>query len=525
MVRGRGVDMPSGMSTGKAVRRLVQAASLLLFLYLVTSARQPLRAALPVDLFLRLDPLAQLSASLAARSVVPHLLWALPLVLAAALGGRFFCGWLCPLGATLDLARLRRANPPRFKRERAWRGLKYLLLAAPLVAALAGSSFLMPLDPLALLTRSFATYLYPAFNAAVTSALYLFYERGILPDLMVWIDTDLRGSLLPLEQPYFRLSWLFLLLFAAVVGLNLVAHRFWCRYLCPLGALLSLLSRWSLLGRRVAEGCSGCGRCQAFCRMGAVEPKSFVSDPGECALCGECASLCPDSAISYGRGPLPSGRYDPSRRGLLAAGGLAALGVAGFRVDSPRQEVDAFLVRPPGAQRADFLERCLRCGQCMKACPSSGLQPSLFQSGLEGLWSPVLVSRIGPCFYDCTTCGQVCPTSAIEPLDLETKRQTILGTAYIDQKRCLPWVDARSCIVCEEMCPVSPKAVVLDEAEATREEGERVTVKRPRVVRPRCIGCGICEKKCPLPGEAAIRVYNTSALLSESGEVSSAGRG
>jgi MauM/NapG family ferredoxin protein len=502
------------------LRRIVQAASLLLFLYLVTSARHPLEPLLPTDLYLRLDPLAQLAASLAAREAAAYLLWGLPLLLATAVLGRFFCGWLCPLGVTLDAARLRRLNPPRFRRERGLRALKYLLLAALLASALAGSALLMALDPISLLTRTFAVYIYPAFSAAVTGALFFFYGHGVLPDLMVWIDTDLRGSLLPFEQPYFRHAWLFLALFAAVVAVNLASHRFWCRYLCPLGALLALTSRWSILGRRVGEGCSDCGKCLATCRMGAIEPKGFGSASGECVLCGECAALCPDGAISYTGRPLASGGYDPSRRGFLAAGGLAALGVGGLRVDSPSQEVDPFLVRPPGAREEDeFLSACIRCGQCMKACPSSGLQPSLFQSGLAGLWSPVLVSRVGPCLYDCVTCGQVCPTSAIQPLSLEVKRETIIGTAYIDQMRCIPWVDGRTCIVCEELCPVSPKAVVLDPIEVRTGDGEVAEVAAPRVVRPRCIGCGICERMCPLPGESAIRVYNTSALLAEEGEV------
>jgi MauM/NapG family ferredoxin protein len=225
--------------------------------------------------------------------------------------------------------------------------------------------------------------------------------------------------------------------------------------------------------------------------------------------------------VSYGARTVATSQYDVSRRNLLAAGGLAALGVAGLRADSPNVDVNPFLVRPPGARaEREFLEMCIRCGQCMKVCPASGLQPSLLQGGLEGLWTPVLASRIGPCLFDCVSCGQVCPTSAIRPLELAVKRETIIGTAYIDQKRCLPWADGRSCIVCEEMCPVSPKAVVLEEAEVVRGDGERATVQRPRVIRPRCIGCGICEHKCPLPSEAAIRVYNTSALLSETGDVS-----
>lgn len=498
-------------------RRAVQTVALLLFLYLVVSARQPLHSPIPVDLFIRLDPLAQLSSSLAAREWAPYLLWAVPLFIATAVVGRFFCGWLCPLGTTLDLLRLREVFRSRFNREKELRGLKYLLLVSILVAALAGSTALMFLDPLTLMTRSIGLSLYPAFNVIVTGAATALYGRGILPDQMVWVDTALRGNLLPVDQPVSQLSWLFLTLFAVVVAANLVAHRFWCRYLCPLGAMLSLLSRTSLLGRRVSADCRGCGKCQASCRMGAVEAKSFAADVGECVLCGECDSLCPDGAISYGARTVATSQYDVSRRNLLAVGGLAALGVATLRSDSSRREVDAFLVRPPGArEEADFLTRCVRCGQCMKACPTSGLQPSILQSGLDGLWTPVLVSRIGPCLFDCTTCGNVCPTSAIKPLELEIKRQTIIGTAYIDQKRCMPWADGRSCIVCEEMCPVSPKAVLLDEVDVVRGDGEHATVKRPRIVRQRCIGCGICEYKCPLPNESAIRVYNTSSLLSES---------
>lgn len=153
------------------------------------------------------------------------------------------------------------------------------------------------------------------------------------------------------------------------------------------------------------------------------------------------------------------------------------------------------------------MARCLRCGRCLKACPTGGLQPALAQAGLEGFWTPVLVPRLGYCDYTCNTCGQVCPSGAIPPLSLDEKHRLPIGTAYIDHSRCIPWADNRNCICCEEVCPLPEKAIVLDEVEVKGANGEVALVRRPHVVRERCLGCGICENKCPLDSEAAIRVW------------------
>ncbi len=83
----------------------------------------------------------------------------------------------------------------------------------------------------------------------------------------------------------------------------------------------------------------------------------------------------------------------------------------------------------------------------------------------------------------------------------------MIGQAYIDQNRCIPWADDRTCIVCEEMCPLPEKAIKLEDVTVTTADGQETSVRRPRVVRERCIGCGICENRCPLPGPAAIRVF------------------
>lgn len=100
-----------------------------------------------------------------------------------------------------------------------------------------------------------------------------------------------------------------------------------------------------------------------------------------------------------------------------------------------------------------------------------------------------------------------CPVEAIPPLGLEEKRLQVLGQAVIDRDRCLAWADETACIVCEEMCPLPEKAILLEEAEVINVDGGTVVLQQPKVISDRCIGCGICEYKCPVQGRAAIRVY------------------
>jgi formate hydrogenlyase subunit 6/NADH:ubiquinone oxidoreductase subunit I len=136
----------------------------------------------------------------------------------------------------------------------------------------------------------------------------------------------------------------------------------------------------------------------------------------------------------------------------------------------------------------------------------------LTTAGWEGIWTPILVPRIGYCDYSCNACGQSCPTGAIPALTLEEKRQTVIGHAYVDRNRCLPWASSRSCITCEEMCPLPEKAIQLEEVEVWAPDGKRITLQRPHVDHNRCIGCGICENHCPLGGQAGIRVYTPTDL-------------
>jgi len=142
----------------------------------------------------------------------------------------------------------------------------------------------------------------------------------------------------------------------------------------------------------------------------------------------------------------------------------------------------------------------------VRACPTGVLQPSLTEAGLAGIWTPVLVAENGYCDYACNICGQVCPVGAIPPLSLEEKRQQVLGKAYIDQHRCIAWTGDGECIVCEEMCPLPEKAITLEIRTVETAAGS-FEQRLPVVDRQKCIGCGICEFKCPVVGTAAIRVY------------------
>ena len=168
---------------------------------------------------------------------------------------------------------------------------------------------------------------------------------------------------------------------------------------------------------------------------------------------------------------------------------------------------DPFLIRPPGALPEDeFLGRCVRCGECMKVCIGNGLQPTFLSGGLEGMFSPRLQARTGYCEYNCTLCGQVCPTGALTELTMKQKHITKVGNIFFDKNRCLPFAKGIPCIVCEEHCPTPDKAIQFREAEVVNSKGEKVWVKQPYVVDERCIGRGICETKCPLPGQSAVRV-------------------
>jgi MauM/NapG family ferredoxin protein len=493
-------------------RRLTQLLFLVVFLilFLRTDYQGQDQLSGVVNLLFRIDPLVALAASLAAGSVILLVLPAGLVLLSCLLLGRWFCGWACPMGTLLDAARPLFGGKEVTLPSRLYR-IRYALLLLILVGALFGLPLVGFFDPFAILVRGLTMALYPAFAMAIESLFTFTYQHS-----PAWLNllTEpvyqlLRLTVLPFEQKLFTLALPALLMLLAVFALEFLQRRSFCRCLCPLGALLGLAARlapWRIANRQ--PSCHACGQCGNLCRTGAIDTQSQVNRE-RCILCLDCLSLCPNDHFTFGRRtkqPLPLAE-GLSRRAFVTTG-LAGIALPFMLAVRPfKRQPEPGLIRPPGAlEEESFLGRCVRCGECMQVCIGNALHPALTEAGIEGLFTPRLIPRIGYCEYHCTLCGQVCPTGAIQQLPAVTKQTTVIGRAFIDRDRCLPYAEGVPCIVCEELCPTPQKAIRVREVSVLNDQGQRIQVKQPYVINDLCIGCGICENKCPLPGHSAIRV-------------------
>lgn len=478
------------------MRTLLQALSLLLFSVLFVLATYRLPDWLPADIYLRVDPLLGINAIFAAREIIHRALFGLVTIGATLLIGRFFCGYVCPMGVSidfLDILFFRKEKRSGLKNENSFRKVKFFLLILFLTAAPAGLSLAFLMDPMALLTRFYTFFIYPLTTTLIN--LFLDLLRPLL-QAIGWV----RLSHLHYFQSVFYMTTITLLIFGGIIFLNRFAKRFWCRYLCPLGALLSLISPLGLFKRRVSEECNQCLKCQKACPMGAVAEDPTKTHLPECIQCRTCAKVCPQNAVTFSPSFSLGGEYskiDFSRRGFLYSL-IGGFGVGFLATQTPftLRQGKFQLIRPPGAiPEEEFLRTCIRCGECMKSCLTNTLQPCFWESGFSGLWTPKMDLRLAPCDQNCNVCGKVCPTQAIRSLPLEERTHARVGTAVLRKELCLVWAQNKLCLICDEICPYN--AIVFRPVEGYR---------RPFVVASKCNGCGFCEQRCPVKGESAIVV-------------------
>jgi len=461
-------------------RRISQVFFFLLFIWfcIVSTVGEKLwqLRGWPVNWFLQLDPMTAIGTVLTTHTLYRGLLWALATVILTIVVGRFFCSWVCPFGSLHHFVgfwgnrKKTVAQKIQLNKYRKAQCIKYFILIFFLFMAafpsIAASLQVGLLDPIPLITRSFNLVLLPIADRAinVVSASSRFYVE----------------------------SWLIFVIFLTAVLLNLAIPRFYCRFICPLGALFGIINRFAIwrIGKKQNE-CVNCKLCEKSCE-GGCGPTGNIRI-SECVLCFNCLDDCKENIISYQTQTSLAGEItnpDISRRGFMLslASGIFAVPAIGLSNKLGSNWYHR-VIRPPGAlAEKEFLKRCIKCGQCMRVCPTNVIQPGGIAGGLENLWTPVLNNRIGSsgCQLNCVACGQVCPTSAIRPITLSEKLGTgefaevgpiKLGTAFFDRGRCLPWAMDKPCIVCEENCPVSPKAIYTQECFNTIRDGI-LTVKK-----------------------------------------------
>src|ERR1019366_7370654 len=533
------------------LRRASQIFFLLLFAFLLlrtefrgaVGAGSDVRMHWPVRLFFELDPLAALSNALATHALYRGLLWSLLILLPVMFFGRFFCGWICPMGTIHHFFGSLKSEKKRGKqgidanRYKLWQRTKYVILIALLAAALCGTGLVGWFDPFSLLVRSMGLSILPAANYASNTILNALEHSdvGVVQAMGTALHAVLTATILNFKQPHFRQGVYLGLIFLVLLAANAWVTGFWCRALCPLGSLLGVGSPWSVLGlHKDAATCDKCNRCLLHCQ-GGDDPIGVVPwHKAECLMCLNCLDACPHQSLEFRlfrKEPEVAGANLPRRKVVTGiAAGLAAVPLlrANTVLGKSRNE---HLIRPPGAlEETDFLSRCIRCGECMKVCPNNSLQPTLSEAGLEGLWTPVLTPRIGYCEPSCVLCSEVCPTGAIWKLTPQEKGWVVgvgqgdvksvrLGTAFYDRGRSLPWAMATDCIVCEEWCPVSPKAIYFRPAEVMDAAGNVKQVKQPYLDPARCVGCGACEHACPVQDRPAVYVTSVGESRSRTNQI------
>lgn len=448
----------------------------------------------PLAFFLEISPLHSISILLSSGTVYRGLILSLFTIILTLFFGRVFCGWICPFGTIHQFISWLFHIKSDYKKINIYKKIykiKYYLLIFFIISAIFSLNLEGFLEPLSLTYRSFATSIIPIITSSFLKVNYSHsYFLGIF--------------------------------FLFILSLNFIFPRFWCRVLCPLGALLGLLSFSPIFKINKKEGCTSCLKCLNACQGGDEPHKEHYHR--ECIVCLNCIDKCPENVLSYSfLGNISEkSKIDLSKRTLLFTIFGSILIPLLIKSSAGRKRfLNYKMIRPPGAlSEEEFLKKCIKCGSCMKICPTNALHPAFGETTFEGIWTPVLIPKIGYCSQNCNLCSLVCPTGAIKPFSIEEKiiKPIRIGSAVIDTSRCLPFAYGTPCIVCEEVCPTSPKSIYFVEKEVMV-RGQIKRLKQPYVDLKYCWGCGICETKCPVHSHPAIYVISSGETREPSNKI------
>lgn len=479
----------------KAVRVLVALAALLLFVlsFVNVSNREPAGWEYAVERVQFVPAALGALHGVAWAGLVLAVLVALTLVF-----GRVYCSFLCPLGILQDVViRVRRVADRLRGRERKGAAVRYskpvpvvryAVLGGVLLSLIPGAVLLLSwLDPYTMAGRLMAAVVNPLAAALAPESEADWGRYGAAVGVIAVI------GLVPLGMAWWR-------------------GRLYCNTVCPVGALLGLLSRRPLLRLGMpADACVRCGMCLKACKANCIDLKQHRVDTSRCVACYNCVSACPNGlrprltnpfrnplAVRKSAAAVPAPQSAPSstRRAFLGAAlcGLPAAALASCR---PAEEAggvsadpattgnnEAGAVSPPGSVSvARFLDRCTGCGLCITACPTHVLRPSMLQHGLRGVLKPYLDFTQGFCNFDCNICSTVCPEGAILPLPPAEKKETQIALAEFHRELCIVQRNHTECGACTEHCPTKALYTTVG--------------KFPGVAPMHCIGCGSCVGTCP----------------------------
>ncbi len=428
--------------------------------------------------------------------------------------GRVYCSSICPLGTLQDLITF--SSGKRKRRDAHYRlphnVLRYSILFLTGAVFAGGSRLLLNfLDPFSSFGRIITNIVRPIGIVINNSGAMVLETFGVYT-----LVREQWAAMAPFSTAVALAVFVILLWLAAYHG------RLYCNTICPVGTLLGIVSRFSLLKLRVDEDtCTSCRRCMAVCKADCLDLAGKNIDMSRCVSCYNCMTACKTDSIGFERRWVSSStikeqKLDPERRAFMLHSGVYLLALSGLAESGPAAEIIEKIVQsrpttipvvrtspvsPPGSISIDrFTQICTACHLCVSACPPQILLPSFLEYGLSGLMQPHMHFQTGHCNYECTICGDVCPTGAILPLTVDRKKLTQTGVAHFIKENCVVYTDNTACGACSEHCPT--KAVNMVPYENPL--GKAITI--PEVKPEICVGCGGCEHACPTRPYKAIFV-------------------